>query len=189
MNASSPKADPIAGMDSMQAERSTPLPLAPVGDKAAFLDFDGGRLSSDAGLILLKDPDEQLGFPRALATVLSDPRDARRVNFTQHDLLKQRVLQSAAGYEAAHDANTLRHAPLCTLLRHRLPETGAPLASPPTRSRFANRVSRPALSRMALVLVEQCIASSRRAPKVIVLDFAATEAPVHGNQEQARYDG
>lgn len=189
MNASSPKAYPIAGIDSMQAARSTPLQLAPVREKAAFLDFDGGRLSSDAGLVLLKDPDKQLGLTRALATVLSDPRDARRVHFTRHDLLKQRVLQIAAGYEDANDANTLRHDPIFKLLLDRLPETGAPLASQPTISRFENRVSRTELYRMALVLVEQFLASYRHAPKVIVLDFDDTADPVHGNQEQARYDG
>src|SRR6516165_4383631 len=189
MNASSPKAYTIAGIDSLQAARSTPLQLAPVGDKAAFLDFDGGRLSSDAGLVLLKDPDEQLGLTRALATVLSDPREARRVHFTQHDLLKQRVLQIAAGYEDANDANTLLHDPIFKLLLDRLPETGAPLASQPTISRFENRVSRTELYRMALVLLEQFIASYRHAPKVVVLDFDDTEDPVHGNQEQARYDG
>jgi Transposase DDE domain group 1 len=189
MNASSPTAYTIAGIDSMQAERSTPLQLAPVGDKAVSLDFDGGRLSSDAGLVLLKDPDEQLGLTRALAAVLSDPRDESRVHFTRHALLKQRVLQIAAGYEDANDSTTLRPDPIFKLLLDRLPETGAPLASQPTISRFENRVSRTELYRLALVLVEQFIASYRRAPKVIVLDVDDTEDPVHGNQEQARYDG
>ena len=155
----------------MTATMTTPLQLAPVGDKAAFLDFDGGRLSSDAGLVLLQDPDEQLGLTRALAAVLSDPRDERRVNFTLHDLLKQRVLQIAAGYEDANDANTLRHDPIFKLLLGRLPASGAPLASQPTLSRFENRVSRPELYRMARVLVEQFIASYHHPPKVIVLDF------------------
>jgi hypothetical protein len=104
-------------------------------------------------------------------------------------VLKQRVLQIAAGDEDANDANTLRHDPLFTLLLDRLPETGAPWASQPTISRFENRVSRTELSRMALVLVEPCIASYRRAPTVIVLDVDDTEDPVQGNQEQARYDG
>ena len=189
MNASSPKAYTIAGIDSMQAERSTPLQLAPVREKAAFLDFDGGRLSSDAGLVLLKVPDEQLGLTRALATVLSDPRDARRVHFTRHDLRKQRVLQIAAGYEDANDANTLRHDPIFKLLLDRLPETGAPLASQPTMSRFENRVSRSELYRMARVLLDQFIASYATQPTVIVLDVDDTEDRAHGAQEHIRYDG
>jgi hypothetical protein len=96
MNASRFKSYTIPGVDSMTATMTTPLQLAPVGDKATLLDFDGGRLSSDGGLVLLNDPDEQLGFTRDLAAVLRDPRDPRRVDFTLHDLLKQHVLQIAA---------------------------------------------------------------------------------------------
>jgi hypothetical protein len=188
MNASRFQSYTIPEVDSMRAPLP-PLQLAPVGDKAAFLDFDGGRLSSDAGLVLLQDPDEQLGLTRALAAVLSDPRDQRRVHFTLHDLLKQRVLQIAAGYEDANDANSLRHDPIFKLLLGRLPESGAPLASQPTLSRFENRVSRTRLYRMARVLVDQFIASYSRPPKVIVLDFDDTEDPAHGGQEQVHYDG
>ena len=194
MNAARPKAYTIPGVDRMQAALTpylplAPLPLAPVGAKAVALDFDGGRLSSDAGLVLLKDPDEPLGLTHNLAAVLSDPRDPRRVHFTPHDLLKQRVLHIAAGYEDANDANTLRHDPIFKLLLDRLPETGAPLASQPTISRFENRVSRTELSRMALVLVEQFLASYVSPPQLIVLDFDDTEDPAHGEQEQVRYDG
>jgi hypothetical protein len=189
MNAYNSQAYTIPRVDSMEAELATPLHLAPVGDKAVDLDFDGGRLSSDAGLVLLKDPDEQLGLTQGLAAVLKDSRDPRRVHFTLHDLLKQRVLQIAAGYEDANDANTLRHDPIFKLLLDRLPDTGPPLASQPTLARFENHVSRPALYRMARVLVEQFITSYARPPQLIVLDFDDPEDPVHGEQEQARYDG
>src|SRR5215471_11750346 len=194
MNASCLQAYRLPGVDSMQAAITTPLHLAPlhlapVGDKAVVLAFDGGRLSSDAGLVLLKDPDEQLGLTRALAAVLQDPRDPRRVDFTLHDLLKQRVLHIAAGYEDANDATTLRHDPIFKLLLGRLPESGPPLASQPTISRFENRVSRPALSRLARVFVEQFLASYHRPPKLIVLDFDDTEDPAHAEQESIRYDG
>jgi Transposase DDE domain group 1 len=138
---------------------------------------------------LRNDPDEPLGFTRALAAVLSDPRDARRGHFPRHDLLKHRVWPIAASYEDANDAHPLRHDPIFTLLLGRLPERGASLASQPTISRFANRVSRTELSRLARVVVEPWIASYRRPPKVIGLEVDDTEAPVHGEQEQARYDG
>lgn len=189
MNVSSPKAYTIDDMDSMTAHQSSPLHLAPVGDKAVVLDFDGGLLSSDAGLVLLGDPDEQLGLTRNLAAVLRDPRNARRIDFTLHDLLKQRVLQIAAGYEDANDANTLRHDPIFKVLLSRLPKSGAPLASQPTISRFENRVSRTELYRLARVFVDQFIASYERPPKLIVLDFDDTEDPAHGDQEQVHYDG
>ena len=83
---------------------------------------------------------------------------------------------------------TLCADPICTLLRDRLPETGTPLASQPTLSRCENRVSRTALSRMALVLVDPFLASYRHPPKVIVLDVDDTEDRAQGRQEQARYD-
>jgi hypothetical protein len=183
----------ISGVDPMPAAVATqlqpaPLHLASVGTKSVELDFDGGRLSSDAGVVLLKDIDEQLGLTRALAAVLSDPRDGRRIHFTPEDLLKQRVFQIAAGYEDANDANTLRDDPIFKLLLDHLPETGAPLASQPTISRFENRISRTELYRMALVLLEQFIASYASPPSVIVLDVDDTADPVHGEQEQARYD-
>ena len=113
MNACNPKAYTIPGCDSMQAELApqrhpTPLILAPVGGKTVALDCDGGRLSSDAGLVLLKDIDEQLGLTRALAAALSDARDARRIRFTPEDLRKQRILHIGAGYVDANVANPLR---------------------------------------------------------------------------------
>src|SRR5216684_883781 len=194
MNAWNPKEYTIPGFDSMQAEiatqrQPTPLLLASVGDKTVALDFEGGRLSSDAGLVLLKDIDDQLGLTRALAAVLADSRDARRIHFTPEDLLKQRIFQIAAGYEDANDANTLRHDPIFKLLLDRLPETGAPLASQPTISRFENRVSRTEPYRMALVLLDHFIASYDSPPNVIVLDVDDTEDRVHGEQEQTRYEG
>ena len=108
----------------MQAEEAallqqTPLHLAPVGVKAVERNCDGGRLSSDAGMVLRKDIDDQLGLTHALAAVLSDRRDARRVHFPPEDWLTQRVLQIAAGYEDANDSHPLRHDPICKILRDR----------------------------------------------------------------------
>ena len=111
----------VSGVDLMSAAMATqlqpaPLPLAPVGAKAVELDFDGGCLSCEAGIILLKAIDDQLGLTRALAAVLSDRRDARRLHFTPEDLLKPRVLHIAAGYEDANDATTLRDDPILKLI-------------------------------------------------------------------------
>ena len=124
MNAYNPKAYTIPGGDVMQADLATqhhppPLLLAPIGGKTVELDCDGGRLSSDAGLILLHDPDAQLGLPRDLAAALRDPRDPRRVDLTRHDLRKPRVWPIAAGYEDANDANTRRHDPIFKVRRDR----------------------------------------------------------------------
>ena len=110
MNAQLSKDDLISGNDPMQAgiirpSRPASVHLAPVAGKAVALDFEGGLLSSDAGLVLLKDVDAQLGLSRALSEVLTDPRDPRRIHFTFADLIQQRVFQIAAGYEDANDSN------------------------------------------------------------------------------------
>ena len=102
MNAQLCNASMVAGGTSTPAEVATPLHpaprhLAPVGTKAVALDCAGGRLSSEAGVVLLKDLDDPLGLTRALAAVLADPRDARRLHCTPEDLLKQRVWHIAAG--------------------------------------------------------------------------------------------
>jgi Transposase DDE domain group 1 len=170
MNACNPKEDTIPGVDAMPAARATqrqppPLLLAPVGNTTVEIDCDGGRVSSDAGLVLRKDSDDQRGRTRALAAVLADAREARRLHLTPADLRKQRILHMAAGSEDANDANPLRHAPLCKRLLDRWPDTGAPLASPPTLSRLENSVSRTERYRMALVAMDQCMASSNRPPE------------------------
>jgi hypothetical protein len=193
MNAQLSKDDLISGNDPMQAgiirpSRPASVHLAPVAGKAVALDFEGGLLSSDAGLVLLKDVDAQLGLSRALSEVLTDPRDPRRIHFTFADLIQQRVFQIAAGYEDANDSNPLRHDPIFKLLLGRLPQSGPSLASQPTISRFENGVSRSELYRLAVVLVEQFITSYDKPPEVLVLDFDDTEDEVHGAQEQARYN-
>ena len=193
MNAQLSGNDSISRNDQMQAGTTISAPpssvhLADVAGKGVELDFNGGLLSSDAGLVLLKDIDEQLGLSRALAAVLQDPRDPRRTDFSYHDLLQQRVFQIAAGYEDANDSNSLRHDPIFKLMLNRLPQSGPALASQPTLSRFENGVSHSELYRLAEVLLEQFITSYPKAPEVLVLDFDDTEDEVHGQQEQARYN-
>jgi hypothetical protein len=175
----------------MQAARApqlpqTPLPLAPVGAQAVALACDGGRLSADAGLVLRTDLAAPLGFTRHLAAVRAASRAPRRVTVTRHERRTPRVWPMAAGSEEANASHTRRDAPICTLRRHRLPATGAPLASPPTLSRWANRVSRRARSRRARGGREPWSASSPPPPTVLGLEVADTADRVHGPQEHAR---
>jgi hypothetical protein len=156
--------------------------------KPVLLDFEAGRLSCDAGLLLLRQVDGHLGLIQDLAAVLPDERDPKRTQHSMSDLLRQRVFQIAAGYEDQDDSNTLRIDPIFKLLLDRAPETGADLASQPTMSRFENGVSRQALYRLAEVFVAQFIRSYDEAPEVIVLDFDDTADLAHGQQEQARFN-
>ena len=159
-----------------------------IDHKPVLLDFKAGRLSSDAGLLLLGQIDQHQGLIQAMASVLRDERDPKRTHHSMTDLMRQRVFQIAAGYEDQDDSDHLRRDPIFKLLLGRAPETGADLASQPTMSRFENGVGRQALYHLAEVFVEQFIASYAEAPEVIVLDFDDTADLAHGEQEQARFN-
>lgn len=170
-----------------------PLEATPVEGKAVYVDFSGGSLSSDAGLLQLKEIDEQIGLTRGLAAALTDPRDERYTAHSLHDLLRQTVYQIAAGYEDGNDSNSLRDDPIMKMMAGRLPRSGNALASQPTISRFQNAPSRSDLYRMGRCLADQFLASYDEAPEIIVLDFDDTDSPLHGDQQlrlfNAHYDG
>lgn len=164
------------------------LRLREVQSMPVLLDFDGGQLTSDAGLLLLREVDHQLGLVEALATVIPDTRDARYTQHSTEELLLQRIGQIINGYEDANDCNTLRHDPIFKMFAGRLPESAAALASQPTMCRFENRVTRKMLYQMALVFVEQFVASYDAPPPIIVLDLDDTEDRVYGDQQLALFN-
>jgi len=139
-------------------------------------------------MLLVAQVDKQLGLSEALAAALRDERDPDRISHSTQQLLRQRVYQIAAGYEDQDDSDALRTDPVFKLLLGQAPETGSPLASQPTMSRFENSISRSMLWRMGEVFLEFFMASYTHAPEVIVLDFDDTADRVHGEQEQACYN-
>jgi len=151
-----------------------PLPkdeisIGDIGDKSLILNFEGGNISSDAGALLLREVEEQIGLIRAMAGVILDNRDARYVKQTLTDLLIQRIAQIACGYEDANDCNDLRNDPVFKMLAGRYPEIDDALASQPTMSRFENAVSRTTLYRLAIVFADTFVASYASPPSVIVI--------------------
>jgi hypothetical protein len=165
------------------SDQNEPLEASAVGNKPVYIDFNGGALSSDAGLLLLKEVDEQLGLTKAAAAVLSDPRDPRYTAHSMQDLLRQCVYQIAAGYEDGNDSNALRFEPIIKMAAGRLPLSGRALASQPTISRFQNRPSRVQLYQMAECIAEQFVASYDEDPELIVLDFDDTDSQTYGDQQ------
>jgi Transposase DDE domain group 1 len=160
-----------------------------IDDKPVLLDFEAGRLSSDAGVLLLGQLDAHLALTQAMASVLHDERDPKRTRHSMTDLLRQRVFQIAAGYEDQDDSDTLRSDPIFKMLLGRAPPAGADLASQPTMSRFENGITSYELDQLGTVFLEAFIGSYDEAPEVIVLDFDDTADLAHGEQEQARYNG
>jgi hypothetical protein len=151
--------------------------------------FDGGKLSSDGGLVLLAELDRIFGVTKHLADCLRDRRQQAKVRQCVHDLVRQRVYQIAAGYEDCNDADTLAADPVLKVACGRNPETGRDLASQPTLSRFENAVSRTELYRMAEVFLDLFVERHRQAPREIVLDLDATVDETHGQQELSFFHG
>jgi len=166
-----------------------PLAFSSLGRKKIHADFSGGHLSSDGGAILLREVDKRLGLIDALAGCFSDSRDLGKTRHTLRTLLAQRVFAIALGYEDLNDHDQLRDDPLMQLLSERPLDARQPLASASTLCRWENRVDRATLVRMAAVFVQQFIASHKQAPEQLVLDFDATDDPVHGQQEGRFFHG
>lgn len=140
--------------------------------------FDGGAVTSDAGVLLLRQADRKLGLLAQLAKRLKDPRDPNRVTHSQASLLRQRVYGIALGHEDLNDHDTLRN----DLALQTAVDRVEPLASSPTLCRLENRAERETAWAMHAVLAEQFIASYPEPPQELVLDFDPTDDPVHGNQ-------
>lgn len=160
--------------------------------------FDGGRVTSDGGLWLVRMADRKMGLTEGMGRCLGDGRQKGKVRHELLDLLRQRVYLIAAGYEDCNDSDFLREDPAAKAVVGRLPEGGEDLASQPTLSRFENGVGRRELREMAGVLLERWIArhgssllttNRKRPPREIVLDFDATDDETHGQQQLTFYHG
>jgi len=154
-----------------------------LGRRVIEADFDGGDLSSDGGLMLLRQVDQRIGLSRAAAAAIGDARDPSRIEHRLHDLLAQRLYAMCCGYEDLNDHDVLRADPLMQTAVGRV----APLASSPTFSRWENRATRAQTWALHEVLVEQFLASHESAPEEIVLDVDASDVPLHGAQEQRQF--
>ena len=153
--------------------------------------FDGGRITSDGGLLWLAQTDRDLALCEAVAEHVPEWRGGRSVRHSLVTLVRQRVYQIACGYEDQNDAQTLRTDPLLKLVLGRLPETGAHLASQPTLSRLENAPGARDCLRIARALLELYVRERGKdaAPKEVLLDFDATDDPAHGEQEGSYYHG
>jgi Transposase DDE domain group 1 len=157
--------------------------LPAVRRKKLTASFDGGQLSSDGGLLLLREAERGLGIANRLAGAIRDRRDPSRTDHALPELLKTRIFAIACGYEDANDLARLRHDPLLKLAVGRCPRSGAPLCSQSTMSRLENMPSRIEAARLTAALVDQFCASFPRPPKTMMLDIDDTVDAVHGGQQ------
>src|SRR5437667_1621437 len=172
----------------------TPLPfdLPSVARKKVSVGFDGGQLSSDAGVLVLRSIEKKLGLAERLASAIREWRKPELIVHPLDEMLRLRMFAIAAGYEDGDDCDWLRHDPVFKMAVGRAPESGAALCSQPTMSRLENAPSRIGIARLMAAMVDQFCDSYRRAPGTITLDIDDTFDAVHGNQQlslfNAHYD-
>lgn len=155
---------------------------------AVVVEPSHGELTSDAGLLLIRQFDQQVGFTQAVAGVLSDPRDPQRRFHELDEMLRTRIYGIMAGYEDQNDHDTLRQDPCFKLVAGRRPDEPA-LASQPTLSRFENAVTIADLKRLRDVFIDQFIASFAAPPGRLTFDLDAVDDPAHGAQQLVLFHG
>ena len=160
-----------------------------VGRKKVTAAFDGGRITSDGGVLLLAQAEREMAICAQLAACIADPRDPSRVVHNLDDILRARVLAIACGYEDADDLDALRDDPGFRLALGKLPGSGAGLASQPTMSRWENAPTTRELARMMGAMVDIYCTSYPSPPEAVTLDIDDTCDVVHGYQQLSFWNG
>src|SRR3954467_12284537 len=158
----------------MTNDNLLPFCFPAVDRKKITAAFDGGRIRSDGGVMLLAQAERRLGIADQLARVIPDERDASRVIHLLPDILRSRIFAIACGYEDADDLDRLRLDPALKLACGRLPDSGRDLCSQPTSSRWENAPRLRDLIRLMGVMVDLYCASYTAPPAVVTLDIDDT---------------
>src|ERR1700731_4873306 len=176
----------------MSEDTLLPFDLPSVAHKKVSVGFDGGQLSSDAGVLVLRGVEKKLGLAARLASCMRDRRNPERIVHPLEEMLRLRMFAIAADYEDADDCDSLRYDPIFKMAVGHAPESGDPLCSQPTMSRLENAPSKIEIARLMAALVDGLCESYRRAPSSITLDIDDTCDTVHGHQQlslfNAHYD-
>jgi hypothetical protein len=170
-----------------------PAPVFPsmpaLSGKKVSAAFDGGRITSDGGVLLLAEAERKLGIADRLATLIPDRRDPSRVLHGLADILRARILAIAAGYEDADDLDALRHDPAFKMALGRTPEAKLGLASQPTMSRWENAADIRVAMRLSYELIDLYCDSYAAPPAAITLDIDDTFDAAHGAQQLTFWNG
>lgn len=153
-----------------------------LGRKSVVVEPSEGTLTSDAGLLPIRQFDEQIGLTEQVAAVLNDPRDGRSIGHSFLEMVRMRVYGILADYPDQNDHDVLRSDPVFKLVVGRSPE-GTDLASQPTLSRFENMISATSLLRLEELQVRQFVDAIPQRPSQLVLDIDVFDDPTHGDQQ------
>lgn len=156
--------------------------------KSVVADFSGGQITSDAGLLPIRELDHRLGWTARAASILVDPRQAAKTEHAFVEMFRQRFFGLIAGYPDCNDHDRLRDDQLLQTICDR--PAGDALASQPTLSRFENSVTARQVGQLNRLLMEQFLHVHRkRRPKELILDIDPTDDPCHGRQQLALFNG
>jgi hypothetical protein len=172
----------------MSLQTAAPLLFDFLPDRPVVLETSDALLSSDAGLLPVRQFDEHLRFSQQLAAALDDFRDPRLIEHTVLEMLRARLYGILAGYEDQNDHDALRTDALFKLVAGRLP-TDKDLASQPTLSRFENSITIASLKRLRDVFIDQFLASFATPPRQLLFDLDAVDDPAHGHQQLVLFHG
>jgi len=153
--------------------------------KPLVLSCDAPNISSDGGVLLLRQVDERVGLTRQFATLLEDHRHPERRRHDRREQFRQRVYQIALGYEDCNDADRLRHDPA---IQHAC-DSDSPLSSQPTLSRWENEITGRELNRLWREFERQYVDELDPATAFVVLDADGTDDPTHGSQQLSMFHG
>ena len=167
----------------MSDDMLLPFSFPAICRKKITAGFDGGRLTSDGGVMLLGAAERRLGIADRLAGLIADRRNPWLITHSVADILRARMLAIACGYEDADDLDHLRTDPGFKLACGRLPDSGHDLCSQPTLSRWENMPSQREVVRLSYAMVDLYCASYPRPPSAITLDIDDTVDVVHGRQQ------
>jgi len=173
---------------SKSTTKSDPKQLNFSFDKNIVADFEGGEISSDGGLLLLREFDKKISFLQGLNNCIHDPRNEFLIIHEQEEMLRQRLFQIALGYEDADDSDLLRLDPLFQLtIKNR--KLVSELASQPTICRLENRITQRENDLINGFLLDNYIKSRKKPPKQIITDIDSTNDETHGKQQMSMFNG
>lgn len=168
---------------------SSSIVFTPLGRRKLLAQFDGGQITSDAGVLLLREVADQSKLFQRMAAIVPDPRNPLLIQHDQQTMFAQRVLGIACGWEDLNDHHGLRIDPLMQVATGRDAQQQHPLACAATLSRLENRISHDSCVKLSGLLVELFIESFETPPEELILDFDATDDPIHGNQQGRFFHG
>jgi hypothetical protein len=161
------------------------IKFQPLKNRIIEAQFSDDAVTSDGGVLLLRESDKNLRLTERLSKIFNDPRDQTLIRHSIQDMLKQRIYSLCLGYEDLNDQNNLRNDPAIQTAIDKLES----LASPSTLCRFENNSDKNFILQANKLMIDIFIESFQYPPKEIILDCDPTDVAVHGNQINRHYHG